>query len=146
MVVPDQNGLVMVPVTNSSNEPLELFRNEPIGRAENLIDCHKQEISEEFVASVKVDVEAELQRSGEQLTEAKRKFIIENANLSHVPSELRQKYLDVILKHHAAISRDSADLGRTETLLHDIEFRDRDPVYVQQFKVPTPNVMSSIDP
>ena len=136
MVVPDQNGLVMVPVTNSSNEPLELYRNEPIGRAENLVDCHKQEISEEFVASVKVDVEAELQRSGEQLTEAKRRFIIENADLSHVPPELREKYLDVILKHHAAISRDSADLGRTETLLHDIELRDREPVYVQQFKVP----------
>jgi hypothetical protein len=28
------------------------------------------------------------------------------------------------------------DLGRTETLLHDIELRDQEPVYVKQFKIP----------
>ena len=44
--------------------------------------------------------------------------------------------MDVILKHHAAISRHKEDLGRTESLLHNIELWDRDPVYVQQFKIP----------
>ena len=52
------------------------------------------------MASVKVDVEAELQRSGEQLTEAKRKFIIENADLSHVPSELKQNRGLLYLERH----------------------------------------------
>ena len=28
------------------------------------------------------------------------------------------------------------DLRRTETLLHDIELRDQEPVYVKQFKIP----------
>ena len=28
------------------------------------------------------------------------------------------------------------DLGRTETLLHDIELRNQEPVYVKQFKIP----------
>ena len=28
------------------------------------------------------------------------------------------------------------DLGRTETLLQDIELRDQEPVYVKQFKIP----------
>jgi transposase InsO family protein len=136
MVVPDENGLVYVPVLNASFEPLELHRNEPIGRAENLDGCQTKEVSEEYVSSVRRDVEADLKKTGEQLTPEKRKFILENTNLSSIPERYRQQYMDVILKHHAAISRDSNDLGRTEALLHDIELRDREPAYVQQFKIP----------
>ena len=45
MVMPDENGLVYVPVVNAAWEPLELTRNEPIGHAENLKDCQTKEIT-----------------------------------------------------------------------------------------------------
>ena len=136
MVTPDQNGLVYVPVTNAACEPLELCRNEPIGMAENLKGWEKKEITNEYVSSVRKNVEEELKQKGEQLTPEKKKFILENTNLSHIPDKFKQQYLDLVLKYHAAVSRDSADLGRTEALLHDIELRDREPTYVQQFKIP----------
>jgi hypothetical protein len=64
-------------------------------------------------------VEADLKQTGEQLTLKKKKFILENTNLSNTPEKYHQQYIDVNLKHHAAISRDSNDLGRTEALLHN---------------------------
>ena len=136
MVIPDHNGLVQVPVNNTAYESFELVRNEPIGRAENLQGCQAKEITDEYVSSVRRNVEEDLARTGEQLTEIKRKFIMENTDLSHVPEEWRPRYLELILKHHAAVSKDKLDLGRTEALLHDIELRDREPIYVQQFKIP----------
>ena len=53
-----------------------------------------------------------------------------------IPEEVKEQYLNFILKHHAAISRHKEDLGQTESLLHDIELRDSDPIHVQQFKIP----------
>ncbi len=135
MVTPDQNGLVHVPVANAAWETIELYRNEPIGVAENLQDCQTKEISSKYIASVRREVEAQLPPE-EKLTPEKEAFIRKNADLSHIPEEFKDRYLALILKHHAAISRDKADLGRTETLLHDIELRDKEPAYVQQFKIP----------
>ena len=130
------DGLVCVPMVNAAREPLELTRNEPIGHAENLKDCKTKEIMTKYIASVRHNVQEDLQKNGEQLTPEKEKFIRENANLSFVPEEFQQQYMDVILKHHAAISQHKEDLGRTKSLLHVIESRDQDPFYVQQFKIP----------
>ena len=77
----------------------------------------------------------DLQKNGEQLTPERDKFIRENANQSFVPEGFQEQYMNVILKQHAAIRRHNEDLGHTESLLHDIELRDQDPVYVQQFKI-----------
>jgi hypothetical protein len=40
------------------------------------------------------------------------------------------------LKHHEAISRDKFDLGRTDTLMHEIALKTTKPIYVNQFKIP----------
>jgi len=53
-----------------------------------------------------------------------------------VPEEHREAYVDLILKHHEAVSRDRFDLGRTETLLHEIDLKSNEPIYIKQFKIP----------
>jgi len=69
------------------------------------------------------------------LTANKRQFIKSNVKL-HVPEQFQQKYLNFLLKHHEAISQDKFDLGRTDTLMHEIALKTTKPIYVKQFKIP----------
>ena len=42
----------------------------------------------------------------------------------------------MLLANHEAISEHKYDLGKTETLMHDISLKSEEPVYVKQFKIP----------
>ncbi len=42
----------------------------------------------------------------------------------------------MLLKNHEAISQDKFNLGRTDTLMHEIALKTSEPVYVKQFKIP----------
>ncbi len=53
-----------------------------------------------------------------------------------VPEQFHQQYLDVLLHHHEAISKDKFDLGKTDTLMHEVALRTQEPIYVKQFKIP----------
>jgi hypothetical protein len=53
-----------------------------------------------------------------------------------VPEQFRQKYLNLLLKNHEAISQDKFDLGRTDTLMLDIALKISEPIYVKQLKIP----------
>ncbi len=54
----------------------------------------------------------------------------------NLPEQFRQKYLNLLLKNHEAISQDKFDLGRTDTLMHEILLKTQEPIYVKQFKIP----------
>ena len=69
------------------------------------------------------------------MSKEKEKFIREKARLE-VPDAWRQQYLDVILRNHECVSQHKFDLGRTETLLHEVALKSEEPVYVKQFKIP----------
>jgi hypothetical protein len=42
----------------------------------------------------------------------------------------------MLLKNHEAISQDKFDLGRTDTLMHEIALKTLEPIYVKQFQIP----------
>ena len=69
------------------------------------------------------------------LTEAKHK-LIEEKFCSEVPAEYKQRYLQVLLKFHEAISEDRFDLGWCRTNLHDITLKTDELIFVKQFKIP----------
>ena len=48
---------------------------------------------------------------------------------------MKQKYLDLLLKHHEVISDNKYDLGKCSTAMHDIELKSETPIYVKQFKI-----------
>ena len=132
LVQPDRYGNAIVQVINCSPIEMEINRNDFIGFVENLEDCDMKELNPEYVQSV-----AERTRTKEvPLGEAKKKFIGEKLNLENVPAELRGKYRDVILRHHEAISQHKFDLGRANTLMHEITLKTDEPIYVKQFKIP----------
>jgi hypothetical protein len=54
----------------------------------------------------------------------------------NVPKQFRQKYLNLLLKNHEAISKDKFDLGRTDILMHEISLKTQEPIYIKQFKIP----------
>jgi len=53
-----------------------------------------------------------------------------------VPEQFRQKYLNLLLKNHEAISQDKFDLGHTDTLMHEIALKTLEPIDIKQFKIP----------
>ena len=130
----DEEGNLSVPITSCYPSQIDLLRGEEIGTIENIHTCERRELNPEFVNSVnEKEVRVNLAKP---LSEAKRKFITSNAKLETVPEKYRNRYLQLLLKYHEAISQDKFDLGRSETLMHDIALKSEEPVYVKQFKIP----------
>jgi len=53
-----------------------------------------------------------------------------------VPEELKQRYIDILFKHQAAISVNKMDLGTAKNFTHKIHLKDNNLVYHKQFKIP----------
>jgi hypothetical protein len=54
--------------------------------------------------------------------------IAQKAHLN-VPDQYKQKYIDILFKHQAAISVNKMDLGRAKNFTHKIHLKDNNPVY-----------------
>jgi hypothetical protein len=61
--------------------------------------------------------------------------IAQKAHLN-VPKEYKQKYIDILYKHQAAISVNKMDLGRVKHFTHKIHLMDNNLIYRKQFKIP----------
>jgi hypothetical protein len=61
--------------------------------------------------------------------------IKEQANIN-MPSSYLPKYRDLLLKHFSIVSIYKSDLGRVRIFFHKIHFKDNEPVYRKQFKIP----------
>ena len=70
-----------------------------------------------------------------QLDPEKRKYLLENLDLSGVDSEFREKYIEFVIKNHDVFSRNKWDIGHA-TYEHKVTMIDDKPVYVPQFKLP----------
>ena len=90
------------------------------------------EINPEYINSIQRKVQPRIEPPSAE----KLKFIREKARLDQIPPDMREKYFQVLVRNHMAISQHKFDLGRASTLMHDIELRTNEPVYVKQFKIP----------
>jgi hypothetical protein len=132
LVQPDSQGQVTVAVKNFSPINLELQCNDFIGSVENVQDCETREVNTAYLQAITQQWEnAQPQQT---LSAKKRHFIEENAKLQ-VLEQFRQKYLNLLLKNHEAISQDKFYLGCTDTLMHEIALKTQEPIYVKQFKI-----------
>ena len=134
LVTPDSEGNVHVPVFNCAPYKVTVSRNEFVGLAENVSECEKRELNPKYLQAVAAAQRAS-DRDKEVLSPAKERFIRDNVKLN-VPEQFREQYLKVILKNHECVSQHKFDLGRTDTLLHEISLKSEEPVYVKQFKIP----------
>ena len=70
------------------------------------------------------------------VTPERRRKIIEKLDLQHLPQDLKDKYLHIVLKYHNAVSVDEFDLGRVRVGEHKIPLRSKEPSYQKQFPLP----------
>ncbi len=117
---------------NCAPTELQLPRNDFIGTIENVTGCETRELNPAYLQAV---ASASTSKSTEKLSPQKRQFIKKTVNLN-VPEQFREQYLKVILKNHAKVSQNKFDLGRTDTLMHEIALKTSEPIYVKQFKIP----------
>jgi len=132
-VEPDSLGQVTVAVKNCAPTELELNKNDFVGSIENVENCETREINPAYLQSI---AEQKANARPRQTLTAKKKQFIESTIKLNVPEQFQTKYLNLLLKHHEAISQDKFDLGRTDTLMHEIALKSNEPIYVKQFKIP----------
>jgi len=48
----------------------------------------------------------------------------------HVPEQYQQQCLKLLLQNHEAVSQDKFNLGRTDTLMHEIALKTEEPIYI----------------
>ncbi len=133
LVQPDNQGQVTVAAKNCSPIDLELQCNDFMSSIKNVQDCEAREVNQAYLGAVAQQREAT--RPRKVLSAKKKQFIIENAKLQ-VPEQFQQQYLKLLLQNHEAIRQDKFDLGRTDTLMHEIALKTTEPIYIKQFKIP----------
>ena len=133
LVQPNKSGQTYIRIANCSPNQIVLQRGEFIGLIENVSDSEKRQLDPTFVTSL---AEKQLKsRVPIPLSNEKKTFIQEKVKLN-VPEQYKEHYLNILYKNHEAISEHKYDLGKTETLMHDITLKSEEPVYVKQFKIP----------
>ncbi len=133
LVSPDTLGQVTVAVKNCAPVELELSRNDFIGNLKKITGCEARELNPAYLQAV---ARATNSHPTKKITPVKRQFIKKTVHLN-VPEQFRKQYLKVILKNHEAVSQDKFDLGRTDTLMHEIALKTDKPIYVNSLKLQT---------
>ncbi len=96
-------------------------------------DCETQEINPAYLQAVAQQREAN--RPQQKLSAQKRQFIVDTVKMQ-VPENYCEQFLKVLLHNHEAICQVKFDLGRTDTLMHEIALKSAKSIYVKQFKIP----------
>ena len=126
-------GQAVVEIFNCTAQPITIEEGAQIGYFERMDQ-------EDFVHVLDPEnltylAETKKTKAPTVISEAKKKYIQLNAKLT-VPEEYKDKYLELLYKHHEVISEHKYDLGRCETFKHDIQLKDNEPVYIKQFRIP----------
>jgi hypothetical protein len=132
LVQPNKSGQTYIRIANCSPNQIVLQRGEFIGLIKNVSDSEKHQLDPTFVTSL---AEKQLQNKVPiPLSNKKKTFIQEKSE--NIPEQFKENYLNILYKNHEAISEHKYDLGKTETLMHNITLKSEEPVYVKQFKIP----------
>jgi disulfide oxidoreductase YuzD len=104
-----------------------------IGLIENVSDSEKRQLDPNYVNAI---AEKQLKScSPIPISEEKKSFIEEKLKLN-VPEQFKDNYLNIWYKNHEAISEQKYNMGKIETLMHDISLKSKEPVYFKRFRIP----------
>ena len=131
LITPDAQGQAVVEIRNCGPEYYELKRGQVIGMLENAEDYEIEKMDPHRINAI-IDKHKDKKVP---MTPEMNKFIEENAQIN-VPDKYRDRYMQLLKKHHAVFSRDKSDLGRSDLIQHEIHLKSEDPIYVKQFKMP----------
>ena len=139
-----ERNVVYVVVSNRGHHDVHIPEGAVLTRVHNTAGMHgcvlddttMVKIMHGKAAAVEEIVADESRRNCEPLTEDKKKYIMENMNISQVPTEFRQRYIDMLLKNHDVFAANKYDLGWSDAVSHKINMKHERPIYVKQFPIP----------
>ena len=126
-------GQTSMEIFNCTNSVMIIEKNAVLGLIENLRSGDT--IGELNASDLTVKIEEQEPVVQQPISEEKKKYILDNAKLN-VPEEFKQRYLDLLLKHHTVVSNNKYDLGKCTTSMMDIELKSQEPIYIKQFRIP----------
>ena len=146
----DDAQQILMEIRNASPVPRELPRNCKIGIFETVdeenivpIEClqGEPEAEEAAVSSVGRNPKWNYRvvnrgHSGDYHPKKNEdKFIDNNVNLKCANTE-KPLYMQMFYEHSSVFSKHKNDLGRCGLVQHEIHLKDKNPVYIKQFKIP----------
>lgn len=128
----DAHGNSNMFVPNASCELMKFARGDVLGPAVPLDDSVRPMPSEAEVSQVS--------KATADPRPAKRvpldPKLVDAAIHADVTGQIRANFSALIHQYDDVVSRDKHDLGLTDTVVHDVELSDIQPVYTQQYRLP----------
>ena len=134
LVEADGAGQAIIELYNCGPDTVELARQEPIATMENAETFEMEKMCPGVINAVAERIKSK--EAPRELSPAKREFIKKNADVENVPPEFQEKYLNLMYRYHTIFSDDKHDIGRSDLIPHEIHLKNKDPIYVKQFKIP----------
>jgi hypothetical protein len=144
--VSDSNGVFELLIPNSTNSNIQYKRNDHIGQADLLLNwtpIAKSEVgnwTEQGAAKVSYNTQQRDRHNRRphtaEDTEKIKHALADRIREANIPYVKRPKYQQMLFSMSAAFSAEEMDLGRTNILESNIDLRDKEPVYTQQFRLP----------
>lgn len=143
--ITDEQGRCDLFLPNVHHEALLIARNQVVGGAQETSKWTQVPLTPELVASVFAErcqrlnlrpnkaaapVWTDRQKHHEMSQEVE-KVIANSAHPAH-----RSKYKTLLMEYADVFSLTSLDLGFSDKVIHDIQLRDKEPVYTKQFPLP----------
>ena len=133
LVHPNTQGQAAIEIRNCGPTEVTLPRGTALGTIENAVTYTCEEIKPEVINKMVTSIAQK--KISQPASTDKLKFITDNAQIK-VPSAYKDKFLQLLHKHHRVFSKDKSDLGRADLIQHEIILKSEEPVYVKQFKIP----------
>ena len=136
----NKDGTCSIYLPNASDDEVEFARGAVLGSVEprdstNVVSTSEQVAMITSEAKVQNKQLASKTPVNEQLV-AQVKTQIANCVNKNLPRAERNKYIAMLYDHIDVFSLSQHDIGRTDTVIHDVKVRDREPVYTQQYRLP----------
>jgi len=125
-------GQTPMEIFNCTNHKMTIEADSLVGIVERLSEEDK--LGELNLNEMTVNIQKQELLPAKPLTKEKHQYIMEHAMLN-VSNTFKQKYLDLLLKHHEVIIDNNYNLGKCLTAMHDIELKSETPIYIKQFKI-----------
>ena len=136
----NEDGYSTVYLTNVSETDMKLKKNTSVGEVEPINECDLNPFPVSSTTPFYVPEEVEKFKAAQKIPvlDNKRKDeILKAAQLDHLPPDLKDKYTELLFKHHSCISLDEFDLGSCNKGSHSIPTKsDCPPTYQKQFPLP----------
>jgi hypothetical protein len=128
----DHRNLCTMPIQNCAPHEINISTGNILG----ILSTEKEEpipFNDDSLATICEQIHQRLPKVKKRAWT--RKEIEERCHLG-APEPYRSPYIDILVKHQAAISLDKYDLGLAKNFTHRIHLKDNQPIFRKQFNLP----------